>query len=425
MNSYFLRSLQAILFLFLSLSLLGLTACSPTPTDSAPTPSQGSPNPRPTSTPKRVHPEFVNAQLDFSLKLFSQIYAGQKERNIFISPSSIFLALSMTYNGASGDTQTAIADTLGFGEMDLERVNQENLNFQNSLENADDRVTLNIANSLWLNQNLQFLPDFVQRVGESYQAKIERVNFSNTAVTRQINNWVKMQTNGKIDSIVDRLDPDTLILLVNALYFKGEWSEPFPEEETTEAPFTLLNNEKKQIPLMSQSGDYRYLETEQFQAVNLPYGKGRFSMYVFLPKKEVSLTQFYESLTVEDWKEWIPELRSRPGTVKLPRFKLEYDLALNETLKALGMEIAFDRDRADFSNLADLETAYIDRVQHKTFVEVNEEGTEAAATTSVGVTTASAPMNPFEMTVDRPFFCVIRDNQTGMILFMGSIVDPS
>lgn len=216
------------------------------------------------------------------------------------------------------------------------------------------------------------------------------------------------------------------MFLINAIYFKGKWMNEFDKSQTADQPFTLADGRQKQHPMMSQRGDYRYTENQQFQAVSLPYGKGRTSLYVFLPKPNSNLADFQKTLTAENWQTWMKTFSKREGSIQLPRFKMEYEIQLKKSLSALGMGIAFDPLKADFSNLSETSTR-IDEVKHKTFVEVNEEGTEAAAVTSIGIRATSAQMEvaPFSMTVDRPFFCAIRDNKTGEILFMGEIVNPA
>lgn len=367
----------------------------------------------------------VAANTRFSFKLFNQIYQQQENQNIVISPASISAALSMTYNGAKGETKEAIANTLELSGISLEEINQGNIELKQSLETTDEKITLNIANSLWLDQSTSFLPDFIQRVAESYKAQLTQLDFSDPNSAAEINNWVKDKTNSKIEKIVDRIEANQILFLINAVYFKAQWQTRFSEAATEASPFTLLDGSTKQHPLMNHSGDYNYLETDTFQAIHLPYGEGRWGFYVFLPKTDASLASFYENLTAENWQKWMKELRYNyvPGSITLPRFTLEYDITLNDTLKALGMEIAFDPEQSDFSAMTET-PATISQVKHKTFIEVNEEGTEAAAATSVGIVATSVPPPPFSMVVDRPFFCAIRDNETGTILFMGSIVDP-
>ncbi|HIK09189.1 MAG TPA: serpin family protein [Oscillatoriaceae cyanobacterium M33_DOE_052] len=377
-----------------------------------------------TATPNQMTKELAAASNRFGFNLFTRLQQQESQENLFISPTSISTALAMVYNGAKGDTQTAIAKTLSLEEISLADLNQGNAALKADLETGDEKVGIDIANSLWLGKNVAFLPDFIQRVGETYQAKISTLDFANQQEAADvINAWVKEQTQGKIEEIVDDVDPNTIAFLVNAIYFQGQWSEEFNTADTKEMPFTLLDGTQKQHPMMSQSGDYSYYDNEQFQAVALPYGEGRWSLYVFLPKPGVSLDKFYQTLTAENWEKWMQQFSSQPGNIKLPRFKVEYEINLNHSLKAMGMEVAFDREKADFSGMTE-EKAAIDKVQHKTFVEVNEEGTEAAAATSVGIVATSMPPPPFEMVVDRPFFAAIRDGETGTILFMGSIVNP-
>lgn len=365
----------------------------------------------------------ILANTRFGFKLFQELYRQKPTENIFISPASITAALSMTYNGAKGETQSAIANTLEIANIPLEQVNQGHSNLQKSLAIADPKVQINIANSLWLSKTTSFLPDFIQRVTESYQAELSQLDFSDPQSIATINNWVKTNTNDKIEKIVEQIDPNQIVFLVNAVYFKGIWAKPFPEDATKEASFTLLDGSTKQHPLMNQLGDYRYYETDTFQAVNLPYGGGRWSFYVFLPKPNVTLASFYENLTPENWEQWLNQFRLVPGSITLPRFQLEYETTLNQALKSLGMAVAFDPEKADFSAMTP-EAASISQVKHKTFIEVNEKGTEAAAATSVGIVATSMPPPPFTMVVNHPFFAAIRDNQTGTILFMGSIVNP-
>ncbi|MFB2876593.1 serpin family protein [Floridanema aerugineum] len=372
-----------------------------------------------------MNEKLVQANTNFGFKLFSQIFAKSADRNIFVSPASVAIALQMTYNGASGSTQQAMAQTLQLQGMSLAEINQSQLALMESLTKIDPKVRLDIANSLWLKQGFPFLPEFLQTTEKYYQAKATNLDFNNPNSVKIINDWVSQNTNSKIPTIIDSIDRSAVLFLINAIYFKGNWQKEFSKSATQEKPFTLLNGTRKQHPLMSQRGEYRYYENPQFQAVNLPYGSGRLSMFVFLPKPNVKLTDFNSNLTAENWQQWMKQFSSRDGEIVLPRFKLEYDITLNEALQALGMGVVF-QNQANFSNMTPRDVQ-IDEVKHKTFVEVNEEGTEAAAVTSVGVRTTSIPIReepPFKMVVDRPFFCAIRDNQTGTILFMGSIVDP-
>lgn len=371
-----------------------------------------------------VDAKLVDANTKFGFKLFSEILKQDSKKNVFVSPTSVAIALSMTYNGASGETQQAMANALELQGMSLQDINQANETLKASLEKADPAVQLSIANSLWAKQGITFKPDFLQTNKQFYDAKVTELDFAKPNASSIINNWVKENTRGKIDKIVEQLKPSDVLFLINAIYFKGNWTKPFEKSQTTEKPFYLSDGSQKQHPMMSQSGKYRYYENETFQAISLPYGKERLSLYVFLPRKNTNLDALQQQLTLENWQQWLNQFGMRQGSIQLPRFKFDYDIQLNSALKALGMESAFN-NRANFSKMTSA-SVKIDEVKHKTFVEVNEEGTEAAAVTSVGMVlkAARAPQEPFQMVVDRPFFCAIRDNQTGTVLFMGSIKEP-
>lgn len=374
-----------------------------------------------------VNAKLVTANTRLSFKLFRELLKKQPNENIFISPASVAIALDMVYNGANGKTQQAIAQTLELQGMSLQEINQANAALRVTFSNPDPEVQISIANSLWAGEAEPFKPEFIEKIQHFYSAEAKNLNFGTSGASNIINDWVKQNTNGKIDKIVDEIGSDTVFVLLNAIYFKGNWKYPFPPEKTQQQPFTLLNGTQKQHPMMfRQVSNLQYYQNEMFQAISLPYGEGRLSMYIFLPSNGVSLKTFYESLNAENWQKWLNQFDSpdKSGdhtgeiSIGLPRFKLQYSIELNDALKALGMEIAFT-EGADFSAMTP-SRLQIDLVQHKTFVEVNEEGTEAAAVTGVSMTRGI----PDEMIVNRPFFLVIRDNQTGTILFMGSIVEP-
>jgi serine protease inhibitor len=402
--------------------ILGLWGCM-TPESSDRAIAQ-SPSPTPTmaAPTSPVDSRLVTANTRFGFKLLAQILQSEEPQNLMVSPSSVAIALSMTYNGAGGKTQQAMAQALELQGMSLAEVNQANAALQADLMNADPKVKLAIANSLWGKQGFTFQPDFLQRNQAFYQAEVENLDFASPAAVDRINAWVKQKTEDKIPEIIQEIDPSQVLFLINAVYFKGNWTRQFDPKLTSDRPFTLSDQTQKTVPMMSQRGDYQYTETDQFQAVSLPYGDGRLSMYVFLPK--AGLAAFTKTLTAENWETWMAQLSKRQGAVQLPRFKFDYSKTLKEALTAIGMGAAFDPSQSDFSGMGS-ERVVIDQVQHKTFIEVNEEGTEAAAVTSVGVRTLAAPtVPPFQMVVDRPFFAAIRDNQTGTILFMGTVTEP-
>ncbi len=362
--------------------------------------------------------ELVSANNRFAFKLFAEVTRQETAQNIFISPSSIAMALAMTYNGAGGKTQKAMAETLELRGMSLEQVNRANAALRDKLQELDPQVQLAIANSLWAKLGEHFKPIFVQRAADYYDARVANFGPGDAEV---INGWVSDKTQGKIKELVtDRDLAIVVLMLINAIYFKGNWTKQFDPADTRERPFNLRNGEKKQHPMMSQSGHYRYLQGTDFQAISLPYGSGQVSLYIFLPNSDSSLEEFQKGLTDKKWERWMSQFQEIPGDIVLPRFKLEYGISLNEALKALGMALAFD-GRADFEEMCP--GVFIGQVRHRTFVQVNEEGTQAAAATAVMMIRAM-PAETFTMIVNRPFFCAIRDNQTGTLLFMGSIADP-
>jgi serine protease inhibitor len=261
---------------------------------------------------------------------------------------------------------------------------------------------------------------------EFYQAEVAELDFNQASAITTINGWVSKSTHGKIDKIVEQISSDTLLFLINAIYFKGSWSEKFDAAKTRPEAFKLASGKQKQHPLMAQSGRYSYFENDAFQAVALPYGNKRLNMYIFLPKADSTLASFHQVLNARNWADWMARFTQMKGDIRLPKFKVEYETTLKGALSAIGMGAAFD-ERADFSAmLKPPATAFISEVRHKAFAEVNEEGTEAAAVTSIEMRTTSLgpPPKTFQMVVDHPFFFAIRDNQTGAVLFMGSIGEP-
>ncbi len=394
----------------------------------------------------KVATSLIVANTTFGINLLKQLNSESKGGNVFISPVSVSLALSMVYNGAQGDTRVAMTNALSLifpppstaseplavaqGKL-LEELNKSNLALLKSLTAPDTGVTLDIANGLWARKGITFKPDFLAVNKLYYKAEVKDVDFSDAATIQTINSWVSRNTQGKIPTIVDSLSPRTIMFLANAVYFKGLWAEQFDSKLTKPAEFTLADGSKKQVQMMSKRAYYRYLEGDDFQAIDLPYKTGRMSMYIFLPAESSNLSAFLKKLNPNALAEWLPEFhstlpkfRTTEIAVKLPRFKIEYKAQLEKALTALGMGVAFT-DSADFSGItADTSTA-IDSVIHKIYVEVNEEGTEAAAVTGITMRATSMPVSAPDFIVDRPFFLAIRDNKTGAILFSGAITDPT
>lgn len=379
-----------------------------------------------TRSQNQVDNRLTAANSRFSFKLYDQLLKSRTSDNTFVSPASVMLALAMTYNGANGTTREAMARTLELEGMSLEDINRAFADLKSALTPDDPKVQLKIANSIWVRNDLVLNPSFIERNKQHYAAEIANLNFADPGAAKTINSWMSKNTEGKIEKIIDQISQDDVLFLINAIYFKGQWQVEFKKQNTKPDVFKLAGKQKE-LPMMSQSRTFFYYKGKDFQSVMLPYGKGRVSMYVFLPDEQKGLDQFEKDLTPENWDLWMRSFQLNPGDLTLPRFKVEWESGLNEALKALGMTEAFDRSRADFSQMAKVSSGlFISEVKQKSWCEVNEEGTEAAAVTSVGMTTTSAqrPREKFVMKVDRPFFFVIRDNSTGVVLFMGSVRNP-
>jgi serpin B len=374
-----------------------------------------------------VDGRLVEGNTSFGLKLFKAILEASPGENIFISPASVSLALAMTKNGAAGETRAAMAQALQLEAMSLDEANAAFADLRSILLNPDPKVELSIANSLWARQGVAFHEDFLERNRKYFGAQVTELDFDHPDATKTINAWVKEQTKGKIEKIVEPpIHPLTVLFLINAIYFKGAWSEAFNPELTRELPFTLADGGSRSHPMMFKGGEFRYLDGEGFQAVALPYGENeRISMYIFLPDRDSSLKEFYHNLTPENWAQWRASFRTVEGEVGLPRFKFSYEASLNDYLKALGMGVAFDMAAADFSGMRPIPPQlFIADVKHKTYVDVNEKGTEAAAVTSVEMRVTSMPLDRLSMIADRPFCFAIVDDQTGSLLFIGALTDP-
>ncbi|WP_158302148.1 serpin family protein [Paenibacillus mesophilus] len=375
-----------------------------------------------------IDARLVSAYNDFGFDLYRTTAAGQQAgKNAFMSPASVAIALSMTMNGAAGPTRDGMAQTLGLQGLTPDETNKAAHILQNVLRTADPSVQLSIANSIWARKELKFNPDFLATNKNYYGAVTESLDFAGSKAAATINKWVKKETKGRIDSIVDnKIDPQTIMFLLNAVYFKGDWTVPFEKSATRDRPFTLSNGTKASRSMMDRRGTFDYADMDGYAAVRLPYGNGNTGTIVLLPDEGMKLPALTDRLIGSEWLNLTGALQNRQGEVILPRFKLEYESILNEPLKALGMSAAFDRDKADFSGLlVPPPNAYIGEVKHKSFVQVDEKGTEAAAVTKVESKATSAPASSgFMMEMNRPFLFVIHERQTGTVLFIGSVYDP-
>jgi serpin B len=302
-------------------------------------------------------------------------------------------------------------------------LNALNKDLLDHLLKLDPKIKLAIANSLWAGESASLKPDFIAEDKQAYAADVFSVDFKNPATVEKINEWVSARTHGKITRMIEPpLDPLLRLILFNAIYFKGDWTTPFATNLTRDLPFTLKSGQTVLHPRMSRTGSFRYLENDRLQAVELPYSDGSVSMFVVLPKG--SLDGFLSSLTAQQFEQWRMRMALSKGTLQLPRFKLSNAYNLKEVLPGMGISLAFT-PRADFSGISG-EPLLISWVAQKTYVDVNEQGTEAAAVTGLGARAMVMRKEPppFEMVVDRPFFIAIREEKTGLILFLGAIFDP-
>ncbi|MEO0849153.1 MAG: serpin family protein [Cyanobacteria bacterium J06648_1] len=370
--------------------------------------------------------QLVDANNRFGFDLFAQLQPDSASANLVVSPQSIAIALAMLRNGAGAETRQEITSTLKLEQFAPESVDYSYSKLIETLTTADDDLQLAIANSLWANQNVLLADQFVDKTQNFYQGRITNLDFGDPAAKKTINEWVASNTAHKISQIVDQTSPEDVLYLINAIYFKGSWTDKFDPQATVEQPFYAEPDLPRTVAMMSQTGEYRYYENEQFQAVRLPYGeKSEMGMYIFLPQPDSTLEQFNQELSLDNWQEWLSQMRSQPGNISLPKFNLEYETELQNILSALGMPQVFDPTQADFSAMTDSAVA-VDTIRHKAVIEVNEEGSEAAGVTSIGVriTSAMPQDQPFNMNMDRPFFFAIRDDITETILFMGNLVEP-
>lgn len=370
----------------------------------------------------KIDDRFRDANTKFSFDFFARMAEAEKDKNVFVSPTSLSFALTMALNGARGETAQSILNTLSLSKLNLAEVNKETRTLKTVIENLDPKTEIMTSNSLWAREKLN--EEFVHQSKDFFDAQIKEVDFENSKTASIINGWVSNSTKGKINQIIDHTEgEDIQMIIINALYFKGSWQNKFEPKQTQLQEFSLPDGTKKQQPLMHHFGHYKYIKNDKFQAIRLPYGNGRTSMYVFLPAEGLKLPDFLKELNTKHWAEWTESMSPIKGEIALPKFRLEYENILNAALVKMGMGLAFS-GQADFSGICG-KSLRVDQVKQKTFVDVNEEGTEAAAVTSIEMVSPSAVQEEtFQMIVNRPFFCAICDDQTGTILFMGAIVNP-
>lgn len=375
--------------------------------------------------------EILKTDQQFAFEFFANVFdeeASDEDKSFMVSPFSLSMALAMTWNGAAGETKTAMQETLKMGERSDKEINEYYQKLKEALLKTDPSTKLSIANSIFTNKFITINPAFIKTNTNYYNATVQSVDFSDLKTVDIINEWALDNTNGLIKEVLDKTDPAALMYLLNAIYFKGIWTSKFDAKNTSKKAFMTENGTKRTVDMMSQTTKFNYTENETMQVVQLPYGNQAFSMLVLLPKsgkKQIDVVTALENK--EFWQRNVASLREREVELYLPKFKTEYSKKLNDVLINMGMGIAFNAERADFSRMLNTDSnirAFISFVKQDTYISTDESGTEAAAVTVVGMEVTSAgPSQKVVFNADKPFIYVIQENSTGAILFMGSVKD--
>ncbi len=383
----------------------------------------------------------VKGNNEFAFDLYAKL--RNSEGNLFFSPYSISTALALTYCGARGQTESQMAGVLNFpffakpGPAISSKLKSDRQKFASAfgkiIKDMNSRgekggYELRVANALWGQKGYEFLEDYTELIKSYYEGQLNEVDFirATEAARKTINKWVERKTNNKITNLIQKgvLDSMTRLVLTNAIYFKGNWARQFKKDKTKDAPFTLDDGEKIETAMMNQTAEFGYMETASFQGLDLPYVDDELSMIILLPKKNDGLDELEKTLTVENLPKWLKKLYKREVVVSVPKFKMTSQFSLASVLKSMGITDAFSSN-ANFSGINGKRDLFISAVIHKAYVDVNEEGTEAAAAT--GVTMKLTSVGPSRIPVfraDHPFLFLIRDNHTGSILFIGRVMNP-
>ncbi|MBD2702537.1 serpin family protein [Spirosoma sp. BT702] len=370
----------------------------------------------------RVSAPFANQTTQFAFDLAKRVSAKEgNAKNVFISPLSLHIALGMVLNGANGQTAQEIQKTLKLDAQTLAEANQTYQNLMENLPGVDPKVTLNLANSVWYRNTYPVSTTYQDLLKQSFKAEVAAKDFNNTSTVGDINSWASQKTNGKIPKVIDRIDPDNVLFLLNALYFKGDWKSQFDPAATVDSPFKLASGGQTTVKMMRQNMTMRRAFRPTYGAFELPYGSDKYAMTVLLPGENSSADALLTSFTEADWTQLQKDMTEASVDFGLPKFTMEYEIVLNDVLQAMGMPTAFT-DGADFSKISTATGLKLSFVKQNTFVAVDEKGTEAAAVTSVGVSVTSLPMPTL---CNRPFVFVIHEKTSGTVLFVGKIADPT
>lgn len=364
--------------------------------------------------------EILQADRQFAFELFREVYGLSDADNLMISPLSTSYALGMTLNGANGTTKDAFSQVLHFEGLSDQEVNESYQDLMSQLVTLDEQVQFSIANSIWYRLGFQVLEAFISDNQEYFDAAVEELDFSDPGAKDIINGWIEEKTNDKIRNMLDYIPTNAVMYLINAIYFNATWKYQFDPADTFTDDFNLEGGGRHTADFMQVEGTFNLSYHENFTSVELPYGDSAFSMVVLLPNAEVSIADLVAAMDAESWDSWMNSSYPTNVTIQLPKFKYGFKTLLNDPLIELGLGIAFT-ENADFSDITPGGGIFISRVIHQTFIDVNEEGTEAAAATIVEMIESAGP-GIFR--ADRPFLYMIRENSTGALLFMGKVGKP-
>ncbi len=369
--------------------------------------------------------QLIESDNVFGLNLFKEIMTAEGvDDNVMISPLSVALALGMTYNGSDGTTKEAMEATLKVSGLTEEEINSAYKSIIDQLVKLDPKVIMEIANSIWYRNDVQVYDEFIQTNKDYYYAEVSSLDFSKPDDAKDIiNNWVANKTHDLIREIIDYIPIDAVMYLINAMYFKGTWKFEFDKDHTRSEDFFTDHENSIETDMMFMESNLKYMHNDLFEMVELPYGDGGFSMLILLPENGKNTLDVVNELSNDNWNNWVNSLMESRVSIKMPKFKFEYFNLLNDPLCEMGMSVAFNPGAADFSRIAPY-SLFISRVLHKTFIDVNEEGTEAAAVTAVEIRFTSISPDMIYFIADRPFLFAIKENSSGSILFMGRVKKP-
>ncbi|HLX11616.1 MAG TPA: serpin family protein [Bacteroidota bacterium] len=383
------------------------------------------PNP-PNHTIAYLQQQTITQSNRFGFNLFNTVDRASPDSNLLVSPLSVSMALGMTLNGAGGATYDSMAHVLGFDALTNQEIDESYQAVMASLTSADPSVASTIANSIWIRQGFNVDTAFVSVNKTYFKADVTPLDFSNPSAATTINNWVSTATNGKIPAIVASPIPALIkMYLIDAVYFKGAWAAQFDSSKTANASFVLRNGTRAEVPMMFQEHRFPYYGDATLQIIDLPYGNGNYRMTIVLPASGTDIDAFIASMNPAEWAGWLGKMESDEVNLTLPRFTFRSDLMLVDALSAMGMGVAFT-PYADFTRITSFPPLLISEVKHKTYIKVGEQGTEAAAVTSVGATATVVYIPPqgFVMDVNHPFLFAIREATSGTIMFIGKVIDP-